>query len=116
MGISTDIDTGNIGIETGDTLVIDGQGSIVGSNNRYAVSAMAIHNPTAGTIVVDLFRTADNTSLNGTRVAQYELLADASADALEIIGQGYIAGTSIVAVADVVGTNIDSTVTIYEDL
>lgn len=116
MGIKTDIDTNNKIIGIGDAIIIDGQGSII-NNNRYAVSSMSLHNPAGGTdIIVRLFRTADNTSAGGVEVAAHSIRPGQSIDITEIIGQGYIAGTSIVALADSAGTNVDSTVTIYEDI
>lgn len=84
-------------------------------DERVGVEAINIHNTTAADITVNFFISPDLTSASGDRVGSVILSANDEEDVNSIVGQGYIDGDNIIAVADAVGVNCAMTYTLFTD-
>lgn len=109
MAIKGNVGTGVIDIAAADTTVYDPSVTV----QRYAVSAASIFNTTLGTLTVSVYVSPNLTSASGKKVAEYVIGSLQSADAVELIGQGFVA-QNIIAVGSGVGCNIMLSVTTYD--
>lgn len=106
---------GNFGLEVvsvaaADTTLVSN--SALPDTERYAVSAMNVHNTTSTTKTISVYESPNLTSASGERVAQIKIPANSSKDIDQVIGQGY-ENLNIIAVADAIGLNVKTTVILY---
>ena len=81
---------------------------------RIAVTAMSIHNTAGANRIVEIYVSPDTTSASGKRIALYDIVADASIDVGELIGQGIVETDAVIAVqqtAAAVAGDLNCTVT-----
>jgi hypothetical protein len=109
MAILGNVSGGVVDILTTDTIVL----STPSGSDRIASNASSLHNTTGGTVNVSFYESSDGTSAGGKRVEVVAVSANDTIDVNGLIGQGYSGAESIVAVADVVGSNIKFTYTKY---
>lgn len=108
MSIRSKVGVDVVDIGTTDTVIL------TVPEVRQSVSAMSLHNTTSGTsIPVEIYISPDATTAGGTRVAYYNIPGNDSYDVSELIGQGFKSTEYVVAIADVVGINVKSTVTVF---
>lgn len=97
-----------------DTLVINGSDTII-NGSRYSVTAMSAYNNTGGDVTIEFYISFDETSANGTEIASHTLSQGQSCDVWEVIGQGFQAGSNIIAFANGGGVVVKSSGTIYQE-
>jgi len=73
------------------------------SDNRAAITAMSIHNTSAGDRQVSIYISSDTTSAAGKRVALYTIASGESADINEMLGQGLSDSEQIIGVQNTGG-------------
>ena len=97
MSIQGNLSNGTIDLlatASGDTVLFD-------KTVRTTITAMSIFNTTGADRELEIYRSPDLTSANGTLIATYTLgftAADNSADVGELIGQGLTADENIIGV------------------
>lgn len=109
MSIRSNLGTGPIAIETTDTVIFAPSGI-----DRYAVTALNIHNTTATRIQVEFFISPNLTSASGKRVDYVDLFGNDEIDVNGIVGQGY-ENQNVIAKAATAGINASLTRTEYTD-
>jgi hypothetical protein len=109
MSIRGNVGVGTVAVLAGDTTLYDPPATV----ERYAISALSLHNTTAAPVTVTLYNSPNLTSASGVRNAQYAIPANQSVDVVELIGQGFTT-RNIIAVGSGVGVNATMSVTTYD--
>lgn len=104
MAIKSKNPTGVISVGTSDTVLFT-------PTDKVGIEAFNLHNTTATEIVVSVYISSDNTSVNGDRVDQVTVYANSETDVNSVIGQALLAPSRIVCVADSTGVNSQITYT-----
>lgn len=97
---------GNISVGVQDLAASAADKVIHNISTRTAITAASLHNKTVGAVAITIYESPNGTSASGKEVAKITLAASGTAgdskDITEIIGQGYAATTTLVAVVTTV--------------
>jgi len=104
MTIKSKNTSGVVAVLASDTVIHTVTGKI-------GVEAFNVFNTAASDVLLNFYISPDDTSANGDLVDSFAVAPGEEIDVNSIVGQGYLDGTRIIMVADIVGVNASFTYT-----